>query len=53
MSDSVSILLAILIVTVAIIGGPILIMRMAEFSHDRSYKTDVSPKNKRRKNDRT
>ena len=48
MSDNLSVMFAIAIVIVAIVGGPILIMRMAEYAHDREHK-----KSERHKNDRT
>ena len=48
MSSSLMSLFAIALVAMAIIGGPVLIMKMAEFSHDRAEAA-----RKKNKNDRT
>lgn len=48
MSSNLLTLIALAIVVVAVLGGPVLIMKMAQFSHDRS---EVS--RKKNKNDRT
>jgi len=45
MSSSLLTLIAIAVVALAVLGGPVLIMKMAELSHDRSEAARKKNKN--------